>query len=103
MPVGGGKKLFSSTGDLIHLVSLRVSERERFRSAGSILFAHTEFPESVMRETFRGKLKFHRETFIFERERERERERTRESFHAFASEWCKQAKLFAKISKFLHE
>jgi hypothetical protein len=45
-----------------------------------------------MRETFRGKLKFHRKTFIFYDERERERE----SFHAFASEWCKQAELFAQ-------
>jgi len=71
----GGEQFFSSTGDLICLVSLRVSERERerFRSAGSILFARTEFPESVMRETFRGKLKFDRKTFIFDDERERER------------------------------
>jgi hypothetical protein len=74
--------------------SEREREREKDRSARSILCTHTEFPESVMRETFRGKLKFHQETFIFVDERERERER--ESFHAFASECCKQAKLFAQ-------
>jgi hypothetical protein len=50
-----------------------VSERDSAVQDRS--FSHTEFPESVMRETFRGKLKFHRDTFIFGDERERERER----------------------------